>query len=66
MLPTAVLCPGLGHLLALRGRIGFGAFAERLTCLLDPFAGSSLTVTAAAHAEERELLHAILRESPGS
>ena len=64
--PTAVLCPGLAHLLALRGRIGFGAFAERMTCLLDPFAGSSLVVIAAADAEERALLRSVLRDRPGS
>jgi anthranilate phosphoribosyltransferase len=64
-IPTAVLTPGLADLLALRGRLGFGAFAERLGRFLDPFSGHSLVLIAAADAQERLLLRALLRERPG-
>ena len=63
--PTAVLTPGLADLLALRGRIGFGAFAERLARFVDPFGGEGLTVIAAADDQERRLLRALLRERAG-
>ena len=63
--PTAVLTPGLADLLALRGRLGFGAFAERLGRFLDPFSGHSLVVIAASDEPERRLLRALLRERPG-
>ena len=64
--PTAVLTPGLADLLALRSRIGFGAFAERLARFLDPFGGEGLTVVAAADDQERRLLRALLRERAGN
>ncbi|HEV7799781.1 MAG TPA: DNA-binding protein YbiB [Burkholderiales bacterium] len=64
--PTAVLSPGLADLLSLRGRLGFGAYAERLGRFVDPFAGGSLVVIAAADEQERRLLRAVLCERPGS
>jgi anthranilate phosphoribosyltransferase len=66
LVPTAVLTPGLADLLALRGRIGFGAFAERLGRFVDPFGGAGLVVVAAADEQERRLLRALLRERPGT
>ena len=63
--PIAVLTPGLADLLALRSRIGFGAFAERLARFVDPFGGEGLTVIAAADDQERRLLRALLAERPG-
>lgn len=64
--PTAVLSPGVADLLALRGRVGFGAFAERLARFVDPFGGEGLTVMAAADERERRLLRALLRERAGN
>ena len=64
--PTAVLTPGLADLLALRSRIGFGAFAERLARFVDPFGTEGLTVIAAADDQERRLLRALLRERAGN
>lgn len=64
--PTAVLSPGLADLLALRGRIGFGGFAERLARFVDPFRGEGLTVVAAADERERRLLRGLLRERAGN
>ena len=64
--PTAVLTPGLADLLALRSRIGFGAFAERLARFVDPFGGDGLIVVAAADDQERRLLRAVLRERAGT
>jgi len=64
--PTAVLAPGLAHLLALRERLGFGAYAERLARFVDPFAGASLLVVGAADAGERRFLHGILAERQGA
>jgi anthranilate phosphoribosyltransferase len=64
--PTAVLTPGLADLLALRSRIGFGGFAERLARFADPFGGEGLIVVAAADDQERRLLRALLRERAGA
>jgi anthranilate phosphoribosyltransferase len=66
MVPTAVFAPGLAHLLALRARLGFGAFAERLARFVDPFAGEGLVVIAAADERERRLLRSVLYERPGT
>jgi len=64
--PTAVLAPGLAHLLALRERLGFGAYAERLGRFVDPFPGASLLVLGAADADERRFLRGIVRERQGA
>lgn len=45
--PTAVLCPGLANLLALRNRLGIRNPAHNLVNLLDPFAGAGLRVISA-------------------
>jgi anthranilate phosphoribosyltransferase len=64
--PTAVLVPGLAHLLALRSRLGFGGFAERLARFVDPFSGGSLVVVAASDEVERAMLREVLREREGA
>jgi anthranilate phosphoribosyltransferase len=64
--PTAVLVPGLAHLLALRSRLGFGGFAQRLARFADPFAGASLLVLAASDERECVMLRDVLRESDGA
>jgi anthranilate phosphoribosyltransferase len=46
--PTAVLCPGLANLLALRHRLGVRNPAHNLVMLLDPFEGAGLRVISAA------------------
>jgi anthranilate phosphoribosyltransferase len=63
--PTAVLAPGLAHLLALRSRLGFGGFAERLARFVDPFSGASLVVVATSDELERAMLREVLREREG-
>jgi anthranilate phosphoribosyltransferase len=60
--PTAIFVPGLAHLLALRSRLGFGGFAERLARFVDPFIGASLVVVAASDEVERAMLREVLRE----
>lgn len=45
--PTAVLCPGLANLLALRNRLGIRNPAHNLVNLLDPFEGNGLRVISA-------------------
>jgi len=45
--PAAVLAPGLADLLALKGRLGFGAFIQALARLLPVFAADALLVVGA-------------------
>jgi anthranilate phosphoribosyltransferase len=55
--PTAVLCPGLANLLALRGRMGISNPAHRLVTLLDPIESGGLRMVSAAqplHIEQLE------------
>lgn len=58
--PTAVLCPGLATLLALRARLGVRSSAHLMAKLLDPFAAAGLRLVSATHppslARLRELL----------
>jgi anthranilate phosphoribosyltransferase len=61
--PTAVLAPGLAHLLALKGRLGFGRFVQALARLLAPFAGTSLQVVATNAVTGRALLREFLAAS---
>ncbi len=49
--PTAVLAPGLAHLLAVRGRLGLGAGAELLAHWLTPFRGEALHLLSAPDEE---------------
>jgi len=45
--PTAVLCPGLANLLALRNRLGVRNPAHHVVKLIDPFEGQGLRVISA-------------------
>lgn len=58
--PTAVLCPGLAALLALRNRLGVRTSAHLVVKLLDPFAGDGVIVAGAADAQHLERLGAVL------
>lgn len=58
--PTAVLAPGLAHLLALKGRLGFGGFVQAVARLLAPFAGGMLQVVATNAVTGRTLLREYL------
>jgi anthranilate phosphoribosyltransferase len=56
--PTAVLCPGLANLLALRSRMGISNPAHRLVTLLDPIESGALRMVSAAqplHLEQLEM-----------
>jgi len=46
--PTAVLCPGLANLLALRNRLGVANPAHRVVRLIDPFREGGMRVIGAA------------------
>ena len=58
--PTAVLCPGLANLLALRGRLGISNPAHSLVTLLDPIDSGGLRMVSAAHSFQIEHLEAFL------
>ncbi len=60
--PTAVLSPGLAHLLSLKGRLGFGGFVQAAARLLAPFPGS-LQVLATNALMSRALLREYLLAS---
>ncbi|MBB5203560.1 anthranilate phosphoribosyltransferase [Inhella inkyongensis] len=51
VLPTALLCPGLDRLMALRTRMGVRNCGHTLAKLLDPAPGRSLRVIALTHGE---------------
>jgi anthranilate phosphoribosyltransferase len=54
--PAAALAPGLADLLALKARLGFGAFVQALAKLLPPFASEALHVVGADAATGSALL----------
>ena len=58
--PTAVLCPGLANLLALRGRLGISNPAHGLVTLLDPIEGGGLRMVSAAQPLHLEQLETFL------
>jgi anthranilate phosphoribosyltransferase len=58
--PTAVLCPGLATLLALRSRLGFRNSAHTLAKLLNPFADHCVRVVSATRPEHLAALEAFL------
>lgn len=60
VLPTALLCPGLDRLMALRPRLGLRNSAHTLVKLLDPAPGRSLRVVAVTHGEVLERLGDLL------
>lgn len=59
--PTAVISPGLGQLLALKSRLGFDDVPRLLAKLLSPFESEALLVVAAGAESERNLLRGVLR-----
>lgn len=59
--PTAVLCPGLSSLLALRGRLGARNSADLMVKLLEPFSGDGLHLIGASQPEYMEKLREFLR-----
>jgi len=58
--PTAVLCPGLANLLALRNRLGIRNPAHNLVNLLDPFEGAGLRVISAGESAYLAKIEAFL------
>jgi len=58
--PTAVLCPGLANLLALRSRLGVTNPAHSLVTLLDPIESCGLRMVGADHAPQLEQLETFL------
>lgn len=61
--PAAVLAPGLADLLALKARLGFGAFVQSLATLLPPFTSEALHVIGVNAATESALLREYLAAS---
>lgn len=60
VLPTALLCPGLDRLMALRPRLGLRNSAHTLAKLIDPAPGRSLRVVAVTHGDFLDRLAAAL------
>ncbi|MBX3650016.1 MAG: DNA-binding protein YbiB [Burkholderiales bacterium] len=58
--PTGALAPALADLLAMRVRLGGGAYARVLARLADPFGGAALQLLPAEHAQERAVLRSLL------
>jgi anthranilate phosphoribosyltransferase len=58
--PTAVLCPGLANLLALRSRLGISNPAHGLVTLLDPFESGGLRLVCADGLAQLDRLEAFL------
>ncbi len=58
--PTAVLCPGLANLLALRGRVGISNPAHGLVTLLDPIESGGLRMVSAGQPSHLEQLETFL------
>jgi anthranilate phosphoribosyltransferase len=65
VLPTALLCPGLDRLMALRPRLGLRNSAHTMAKLLDPFHGRSVRVAAVTHGDFLDALAAVLPQLDG-
>jgi anthranilate phosphoribosyltransferase len=65
VLPTALLCPGLDRLMALRPRLGLRNSAHTLAKLLDPFHGHSVRVAAVTHGDFLDALATMLPQLDG-
>jgi anthranilate phosphoribosyltransferase len=65
VLPTALLCPGLDRLMALRPRLGLRNSAHTMAKLLDPFHGHSVRVAAVTHGEFLDALATVLPQLDG-
>lgn len=58
--PTAVLCPGLAEMLALKGRLGIRSSPHLVAKLIDPFGGEAVQLVGAATADRLEVLAEVL------
>ena len=58
--PTAVLCPGLATVLALRNRMGVRSSAHVVAKLLDPFAGEGVLMLGSSQPAQLERLGTVL------
>jgi anthranilate phosphoribosyltransferase len=58
--PTAVLCPGLAELLALKGRLGMRSSAHVIAKLIDPFGVDAVRLVGASSPERLEVLADVL------
>lgn len=65
VLPTALLCPGLDGLMALRPRLGLRNSAHTMAKLLDPFHGHSVRVAAMTHGDFLDALATVLPQLDG-
>lgn len=65
VLPTALLCPGLDRLMALRPRLGLRNSAHTMAKLLDPFQGHSVRVSAVTHGDFLDALATVLPQLDG-
>ncbi|MFO0124405.1 MAG: DNA-binding protein YbiB [Inhella sp.] len=65
VLPTALLCPGLDRLMALRPRLGLRNSAHTMAKLLDPFHGHSVRVAAVTHGDFLDALASVLPQLDG-
>ena len=65
VLPTALLCPGLDRLMALRPRLGLRNSAHTMAKLLDPFHGHSVRVAAVTHGDFLDALATVLPQLDG-
>jgi anthranilate phosphoribosyltransferase len=63
--PTAVLCPGLAALLALRSRLGVRNSAHTLAKLIDPFAGQGVLMVGSSQPAQLDKLDAFFAASGG-
>lgn len=58
--PTAVLCPGLAEMLALKGRLGIRSSPHLVAKLVDPFGGEAVQLVGASTADRLEVLAEVL------
>ena len=65
VLPTALLCPGLDRLMALRPRLGLRNSAHTMAKLLDPFCGHSVRVAAVTHGDFLDAMATVLPQLDG-
>lgn len=59
--PTALVAPGLGALLALRSRLGIGNFAFTLAKLVDPFGGESCRLVSMSQGQDMEIMRSFFK-----
>jgi anthranilate phosphoribosyltransferase len=64
--PTAVLSPGLAHLLALRARLGVRNSAHTVAKMMDPFDNGGMRVVAVTHPDYLDKQREVLLEVGGT